>query len=381
MAWYSGIVNFFRQPAPVKGISPVVVRSMPKGRTSTDQGIDSFSSSTWLYMPPNDYAQNWQLLNLSGKDFALISPAQLLEILADLSPEVSRALWDFLRMCNPGYSYKVTRPGSDSEDARGKAATDAFMTMLNDKHGTFDVVIGRLFTGAFLRGGLCSELVLDARGRSPWDIATPDPTSIRFRKRTDPMFGDMWQPGQWQDYDFIPLDIPTFRYIPIDPMMASPYGRPLAAPALFTSLFLLGVLHDLRRVIQQQGYPRIDLSVDIMQLLEAAPHLAANPDQFNKFVADLVTEVEQVYSQLQPDDAYIHTSNVSVNRPVGAADASSLGGIDAVITALERMSIRALKTMGTMLGIPDSIGDTQSNRQWEIYAAGIKSIQHSAETM
>lgn len=381
MAWYSGIVNFFRQPAPVRGITPVMVRAMPKGRTSTDMGIDSFASSTWLHVPPNDYDQNWQLLNLSSKDFALVSPAQLLEILADLSPEVSRALWDFLRMCNPGYSYKVTRPGSDTEDARGKAATDAFVNALNDKYGTFDVVIGRLFTGAFMRGALCSELVLDQRGRMPLDLATPDPVSIRFRKRTDPMFGDQWQPGQWQDCDFVPLDIPTFRYVPIDPMMASPYGRPLAAPALFTSLFLLGMLHDLRRVIQQQGYPRIDLSVDVKQLLEAAPHLAANPEQFNNFVADLVSEVESVYSELQPDDAYIHTSNVAVNRPVGAVDASSLGGIDAVITALERMAVRALKTMPLMMGITESVGDVQSNRQWEVFAAGIKSIQHYAETM
>jgi len=381
MAWYSGIVNFFRQPAPIRGISPVMVRAMPKGRTSTDMGIDSFAASTWLHVPPANYDQNWQLLNLSSKDFALVSPAQLLEMLADLSPEVSRALWDFLRMCNPGYTYKVKRLGSDTEDKRGKAATDAFINALNDKYGTFDVVVGRLFTGAFMRGALCSELVLDQRGRMPLDLATPDPVSIRFRKRTDPLFGDQWQPGQWQDYDFVPLDIPTFRYVPIDPMIASPYGRPLAAPALFTSLFLLGILHDLRRVIQQQGYPRIDVSIDVAQLLEAAPHLAANTEQFNNFVNDLVTQVESAYSQLQPDDAYIHTSNVSVNRPVGTVDANSLGGIDAIITALERMAVRSLKTMPLMMGITDTVGDTQSNRQWEIFAAGIKSIQHYAETM
>jgi hypothetical protein len=379
MAWYSGIVNFFRQP--VTGISPVMVRAMPRGRTSNDNGINSFSSSTWLHMPPANYDQNWQLLNLSGKDFSQIAPSQLLEILADLSPEVSRALWDFLRMCNPGYTVKVTRPGSDQEDRRGKAATDAFINALSDKYGTFDIVIGRMFTGAFLRGAFCAELVLDQRGRMPLDVATPDPDSVRFRKKDDPLLGEQWQPGQWQDYDFVPLDIPTFRYVPIDPFMASPYGRPLAAPALFTSLFLLGILHDLRRVIQQQGYPRIDLSVDIVKMLEAAPHLAANPEQFDKWVGDLVTQVEQVYSQLQPDDAYIHTSNVSVNRPVGAMDASSLGGIDAIITALERMAVRALKTMPLMLGITETTGDVQSNRQWEIFAAGIKSIQHYAETM
>jgi hypothetical protein len=380
MAWYSRFLQFFRQPPPLRGISPVMVRAMPKGRSSVDD-MSNFPSNTWLMMPPANYESNWQLLNLSSKDFAYIEPARLLEMLADLSPEVSRGLWDFLRMCNPGYEVQALRIGSDVQDNRAQAAVQAFIDSLADQYGTFDIVIGRLFLGAFLRGALCAELVLDKRGRQPLDLATPDPASIRFRRRTDPERGDVWQPGQWQAYDFIPLDIPTFRYVPIDPMPSSPYGRPMAAPALFTTLFLLGMLHDLRRVIQQQGYPRLDLSIDVEKLLASAPHLAATPDQFNNFVAQLVAQVESAYSQLQPDDAYIHTSNVTVNRPVGTVDTSSLGGIDAIITMLERMAVRALKTMPLMMGITDNIGDVQSNRQFEIFAAGIKSIQHYAETM
>jgi hypothetical protein len=375
-----GILDLFRRYFRRPVAQPVMVRAMPKGRTSVDS-VDNFPTNSWIVVPPSSYEQNWQLLNLSSKDFDQVDPARLLEMLADLSPEVSRALWDFLRMCNPGFEVEVKRPGSDVQDKRGQAAVEAFIDSLSDQYGTFDIVIGRLFTGAFLRGALCAELVLDKRGRMPLDLATPDPVSVRFRRRSDPERGDLWQPGQWQAHEFKPLDIPTFRYVPIDPLPNSPYGRPLAAPALFTSLFLLGILHDLRRVIQQQGYPRIDIDIDIAQLLEAAPHLAANTTEFNNFVSDLVTQVESAYSQLQPDDAYIHTSNVSVNRPVGAVDSSSLGGIDAIIKALERMAVRALKTMPLMLGITETTGDVQSNRQFEIFAAGIKSIQHYAETM
>lgn len=378
--WYTRLFQFFRQPPPIRGIAPVLVRAMPRGRSSVDDA-GSFPANSWLMMPPANYESNWQLLNLSSKDFAYIEPTRLLEMLADLSPEVSRGLWDFLRMCNPGYEVQALRPGSDVQDKRGQAAVQAFIDSLSDQYGTFDIVIGRLFTGAFLRGAFCAELVLDKRGRLPLDLATPDPASIRFRRRTDPERGDVWQAGQWQEYDFVALDIPTFRYVPIDPMPSSPYGRPLAAPALFTTLFLLGMLHDLRRVIQQQGYPRLDLSIDLDKIRESSPHLFANQEQFNNFAADLVAQVESAYSQLQPDDAYIHASYVAVNRPVGTVDTSSLGGIDAIITMLERMAVRALKTMPLMMGITDNIGDVQSNRQWEVHVAGIKSIQHYAETM
>jgi hypothetical protein len=69
-----------------------------------------------------------------------------------------------------------------------------------------------------------------------------------------------------------------------------------------------------------------------------------------------------------------------VNRPVGTVDAN-LAGLDSIITMLERMAVRALKTMPLMLGITETTGDIQSNRQFEAYSAGIRSIQHYAETM
>lgn len=377
-----GLLDRFRryfQPAQPKP-QTLTVRALPGGRASLDS-VDMLPSNSWLIVPPANYETNWQLLNLSSKDFDQITPARLLEVLADLSPEVSRAQWDFLRMANPGWEIEALKPGTDTQDKRATAMLTEFIDRMSDFHGSFDIVLGRMFLSAFLRGAFCSELVLNRRGRIPLDIATPDPQSIRFRQRSDPERGQVWQPGQWQAYNFVALDMPTFRYTPIDPMPGSPYGRPIAAPALFVSLFLLGLLHDLRRVIQQQGYPRLDISIDLQQLIEAAPQLAVDTTTFNEFVANLVDEVETVYSSLQPDDAYIHTSNVTVNRPIGAADSTSLGGIDAVITALERMCVRALKTMPLMMGITDSVGDVQSNRQWEIHIAGIKSIQHYCETM
>ncbi len=381
MGFFDYIRRFVPPTKPqVPRVDVSQLRALPGGRASLDTS-ETLSFSSWLVVPPDNYESNWQLLNLSSKDFDQVSPAKLLEVLADLSPEVSRALWDFLRMVNPGYTPKALRPGTTEQDDVAQAALTAFIDQMSDYHGTFDIVIGRIFIGAFLRGALCAELVLDKRGRMPLDIATPDPASVRFRKRTDPERGEVWQAGQWQARRFEPLDIPTFRYVPVDPLPGSPYGRPIAAPALFTSLFLLGMMHDLRRVIQQQGYPRLDLEIDSEQVLKDMPYLASDTTAFNTFVGNLVDQVATVYSALQPDDAYIHTSNIKVNRPVGASGNGNLAGIDAVIVALERMCVRALKTMPLMMGITDNVGDVQSNRQWEIHVAGIKSIQHYAETM
>ncbi len=356
-------------------------RSAPAGRVSVDNATGPFQGFLTI-LPPPDHESNWRLLNLDSDTLDRLSPAKLMEMLADVSPDVSRALWDFLRLSNPGWEAQATRPGSDDPDPRAQAVLDAFLNQLDDMHGAIDVVFARLFLAAWLRGAFLVELVLDQAGRAPVDLATPDPASVRFQKAQDPVRGTVQVPGQWQEGRFVPFDRPTIRYIPIDPFPGSPYGRPIVAPALFAALFLLGVLHDLRRVVQQQGYPRVDLKI-LAEKIQAAmpPELENDPKAMQEWVGAAIDEVKTVYSQLQPDDAYVHLDAVEVNRPVGTVDSDSLGAVDGLIKALERMLVRALKTMPLMMGTTDGVSEANANRQWEIFAAGIKSLQHLAETL
>jgi hypothetical protein len=194
--------------------------------------------------------------------------------------------------------------------------------------------------------------------------------------------GTVWQLCQWQGGDLIDLDAPTIRYIPIDPFPGSPYGRALASPALFSAIFLLAMLHDLRRVVQQQGYPRIDIEIDFEKLKETMPEEAQeDPDAFETWVNDTLAQVLAMYRDLKPDQAYVHSTAIKVNRPVGTVDASSLGAVDGLIKGLERMLVRALKTMPLMMGTTDGVSEANANRQYEIYAAGIKALQHLCEQL
>jgi hypothetical protein len=156
----------------------------------------------------------------------------------------------------------------------------------------------------------------------------------------------------------------------------------MVSPALFVCLFLMTLLLDLKRVIKQQGYPRLDLSIDFARLREMMPEdIEGDPLRFKEFVDGVVDSVVNYYKNLKPDDAYVHDDTISVNRPVGAVDSSSLGAVDALFKALERMATRALKTMPLMMATTDGVSEANANRQWEIYVAGIKSIQHLIESM
>lgn len=352
-----------------------------RARVSRDDAADLPFNSAYFVVSPPDAESQWRMEELDSYTLSRMTPAELVELLADLSPEVSRALWDFCRMFNPGWECRALRP-SGRVDGRGQAALDAFWALLGDLYISPDVVLNAMIVAGFLRGAFAAELVLDEQGWLPVDLATPDPYSFRFRKIDDPLRGAIYQPGQWQGGKFVPLDMPTVAYVPIDKFPNSPYGRSPALPALFAAIFLLGMLHDLRRVIQQQGYPRLDLAVKMELLREAMPgDLGDDPEKFRQWIDAIIEEIGTVYSSLEPDDAYVHTDMVEVNRPVGTVDAGSLGAVDGLITGLERMITRALKTMPLLMGLQEGGSETHANRQWELHAAGVKAIQHLLESL
>lgn len=371
------------QPVPVEP----QVRAVAVGRVTQDRlGSSALFGATPHVIPPPNTDQVWRDLRLDARTLDRIHPYKLAEYLADISPDVGRALYDFLRECNAGWELTAYPAGIDPEqgeavpDARAQAALDAMVARLRALYGTPDVVLNRMFTGLWLRGATLAELVLDADGRTFADLATPDPAIVLFRQVTDPVRGTVYQPGQrGAGAAWTPLDRPTISYIPVDPLPGSPYGRPLVAPALFVTLFLLGLLHDLRRVIAQQGYPRLDITVKGEALDREMAAQRITPPQRAAFVTQAVQQIADSYATVEPDSAWVHTDLSEITKAVGTVGQDSLGGIGQIVEALERMSVRALKTMPFMMAISESTTETQANRQFEQHLVAIRSMQHLVE--
>lgn len=335
-----------------------------------------------VIMPPSDPEGVWEFYHADTRTLRRFSVAELLDLMVDLSPDVSRALWDLLRLCNPSWTCQAFSLTTNKPHSQAQAALDGFFQHLTNMYGAVDVLWNELFTQAFMRGAMWAELVLDADARNPIDIGLPDPLTARFKRELDPIRGPVWVLGQLQLGGFVPMARPTIRYVPIDKVPGKPYGRPMVSPAFFPTLFLMTLLHDLRRVIGQQGYPRIDLTIDLNALTALMPpEVRFSPAKQAKWVDDTINEIKKEYGNLQPDDAFVHTSAMTVGRPVGTVDASSLGGIGAIIAVLERQIVRALKTMPVMMALTDGSSEANANRQWEIQTTGIASLQHPAETM
>jgi hypothetical protein len=344
--------------------------------TPEDQYVGSLTGASMFTQ-----SSIWRGLSLDEKAIRRMSPAHVAELLVDVSPELSRAFWDFLLMCNPGWELQAFIPGTETAHEKANAALSAMTKQLDELYGAVDVVFNRLFATVFLRGSFDCELVLDANARDFVDIAMPDPAYFVYRKVRDDVRGIIWQVGQYHGVDFVNLsELLTFRHVPLHPISAKPLGRAIATPALFICVFLMSILQDLKRVIQRQGYPRIDIEIIFDKLQQQMPQEArADTSKMKAWGDSVVAAVKRVYETLKPENAYIHSDAVKVNQPVGALSNLSLGAIDALFSSLERMATRALKTMPLLMATTDGVSEANANRQWEIHAAGIKALQHLCE--
>lgn len=352
-------------------------------RLTQDNPTQALAGQT-AFLAQTDNESRWRDLDLDRSPLDVLPPAEIAEMLCDLSPEVSLALWQFLRMINPGFEVKAYRVGTAGGkkviDERAQAALGEWHGRLGDLYGSLDVVINRLYLNAFLRGSFFAELILDNAGRMPVDIATPDARWLRFRQVIDAVRGPVWVPFQWVGGRRIDLDRPTIRQVPIDPLPGRPEGRALATPSFFTVLFTMSLLRDLKRVVSQQGYPRLSIKIALEQLLANVPAAIESDDEATEaWVDSVVAKIGTEYAALEPDDAYVHTDVTEIGGPHGTVDTDSLGAIDGLLKALDRQAVRALKTAPILFGMSEGVSETNGNRQYEMVAAGHKALQHLAE--
>lgn len=344
---------------------------------------DLYTHPQSYWLPPASPEEEWAALKLDERAIGSYPPWKLLELLADLSPDVSRAAWETNRMLCGEWSVACYQIGTTTPHEVALARTRAFIDRLTERHGAFEIVVTRLFTNAYFRGAIFGELVLDRAGKLAIDLATPDPISVRFREVRDAETGGTrFQLGQLQRGVFTTIERPTVRYLPLDPLPGVPYGRSPFAPAIYPAMFVLAMLHDIRRVVAQQGWPRLDISIDFDAMLAAMPPEAAGDTaELARWCQAHIDDVVAVYSDLPPDAAYVHASTISVNQPVGAVDSDSLGGINGLIAALERFLVRALKMMPLVMGITDGVSEANANRQWEILLTSLRHPQRLVATL
>ena len=168
-------------------------------------------------------------------------------------------------------------------------------------------------------------------------------------------------------------------YQPLDPDIGDPYGRSPILPVLQVVFFQTEVLKDLKAVAHNQGHARFDISIVEESILKnIPPSIASQGEQaVRQFVGKYIGDIEAAFNKLKPDDNFIHPDSVKVEM-TGGTNGKSMDAT-ALINIINQQLVASLKQLPILLGLNETSTETHGTVQWQIYVAGIESIQRGVK--
>ena len=339
-------------------------RALAGGRVSMQ---DPFRAQTLYHVAPPERSRSvFQLKNWTEEELLHLPVDQFMKVVTSISPEVAKAYRDFLRNCNESWYYQV-------EPESATPVIDDFIARLETKHHDFDVILDRVFAGIYKGGAMFIELELNESADMAMDIAVMDPYIARFNR-----VGEEWLLGQWQNGKWVYLhEDPTVMYVPFNAGPNEPFGKSMLESAPLDVVRMLGVMNDFRRVLESQGWARADFEIDSEKLKDfMPPEVIGDVDAEDEFIRDFINGVNQMYSNLKPNEGYGHLDIVKVNMPVGGQMQSSFFGlVDGLMRLYDRRVGRATGSTPIKQHSNESIAETHAREQRKDYRIDISSIQ------
>ena len=339
-------------------------RALAGGRVSMQ---DPFGSRTISYVSPPERSRSvWQQKNWTEEELLNLPVDQFMKVVTSISPEVNKAYKDFLRNANESWGYQV-------DPVSATPVIDDFIARLETKHHDFDVLIDRVYAGIYKGGAIFWELELNETADMAVDIIVNDPYVARFARDNED-----WKLGQWQKGKWVDLSAdPTVMYLPFNAGPNEPFGRSLMESAPMDVVRMLGVMNDFRRVLESQGWARADFEIDSERLMDfIPPEDRGDPDAEDKFIRNFINGVNEMYSNLKPNEGYGHLDIVKVNMPVGGQmNASFFGLVDGLMRLYDRRVGRATGSTPIKQHSNENVAETHAVEQRKDYRIDISSIQ------
>jgi len=302
-----------------------------------------------------------------------------LRTLRDLDPQASHAVWNYLRMVNPGHdlrTYMFDGTGNEiKEEGEAQAYLDDLVREVGHEYGGgLDQLHNVLALSLVTNGAVCAEVAPTQDLEDIEDWYPVDPTLISFLRDED---GTMHLGQRFRDNTFHELNPNQVFYTPLDPDVDDPYGRPPLLPALGAVVAKTQMVNDLRAVAHNQGYPRLDISIKWDAIMAAAPPALREPGReadFKDWTEGVLNAIVTDYESLQVDDTFVHYDWVDIKMVGGAA---GVGAFDfkALEAILTRSVNSALKTLPILLGINETTSETHGSIQWQIQVQGVSALQ------
>ena len=172
-------------------------------------------------------------------------------------------------------------------------------------------------------------------------------------------------------------------YLPFNAGPNEPFGRSLMESAPLDVVRMLGVMNDFRRVLESHGWARVDFEIDSERLKDFMPaEVVGDTDAEDAFISDFINGINQMYSNLKPNEGYGHLDIVTVNMPKGGQMQSSFFGlVDGLMRLYDRRVGRATGSTPIKQHSNENVTETHAVEQRKDYRIDVSSIQSTVGGM
>lgn len=345
------ILNRFGTPyESTSDIDELLAVIATNARVTEDNDWGALGSSLMGRLSPPSYEDlDWKLDALDPAKLHNKSASEILTILVDTSPELSRALHEMHQQVVPAYSWSI-KDADTSEESRQahriiERALDRLETVVKEP---LSMKLEQLVSSGYLKGAFHTEVVFEDIEYSFLDFRVVDPFRAVFLEQYDTQRGQ-YQQLAMRDRDgggYVAILSEFVQYVALNAVEGSPYGRSFVSSAIYPMVFLLSFMKAARRVIMTQAWPHAHISISRKELIEAQ----VNPATADKILKKLEATLKSQYESASAGSAFITGSEVGIEF-VGAAGRQQLSIIEMMMNVLSRWIVMALKQYSLVFSI------------------------------
>jgi hypothetical protein len=307
--------------------------------------------------------------------------AAAIEYLKRVNPDISMAVWNFVRLANQGnemhfYAIDGKTRRTDLEDRWRD-----FASRINEiSNSGLDGLIDQLHHSSFLLGAMGVEVEVTPNRKDIYDVYPVKPQTIEWELK-EIKGRKIWVPFQCDMHKKIYLDKEhaNFFWVPTDPDIGDPRGTLTMTPVLQAIDFQMQILQDLQAVLHHQGYPRNDITIMLDRLMTyCPPHVKNNPKELRDWLNKQHDDIRNAFENIAPDSDYIHFDDVEVDMNKGANGGRSLD-VRAITEMLDTQTLSGLKQMAIFMNRNQGVTESWGTVQFKIFVSGINSCQRGSK--
>jgi hypothetical protein len=313
---------------------------------------------------------------------AIPDEATAIEFLKRVTPDVSMAVWNFIRLANQGHEmafYSVRNNKDRLADVEAKWRE--FAAMINEiSNSGLDGLVDQFHYSAYVLGAMASEAEVIEDLTDIRDIYVVKPQTIEW-KLEERNGREVWIPYQRQTMKNVSLEKgeANFYWVPTDPEIGDPRGTLILSPVLQAIDFQLEIMRDLQKVLHHQGWPRDDYSIIVERLMTYCPgHIKNRKDELMKWMQDQYDNIVANLKKLKADSDIVHFDDVVRTPTAGNANTRSLD-VRAITETVDGQMMSGAKQLAIFMNRNTGITETWGTVQFRIFCSGINSVQRGSK--